>query len=111
MAVERPQAGAVAVRVAAGKAAPAADLGAELHQQLGRRQPFQLQSIVVQPAAEKRLVGERRILEIPRVLMDLVLVADAREKASALQREAAAQRERLEERLFHLDLVIRREGR
>src|SRR5581483_1564363 len=34
VAVERPQAGAVAVRVAAGKAAPATDLGAELEQQL-----------------------------------------------------------------------------
>ena len=42
------------------------------------------------------------------MLVDLVLVADAGEKAAALQREATAEGERLEERLLHFDFVFRR---
>src|SRR5262249_29059316 len=45
----------------------------------------------------------------PGVLVDLVLVADARQKPPALQREAAAEGERLEERLLDLELVFRRQ--
>src|SRR5437660_933555 len=108
MAEQVPEANTVAVRIARGEAAPAAELGAELDQEIRWRNPFQLHPVVVQPAAEERLIRQRRILEIPGVLVDLVLVGDARKEAAALEREAATQRERLEERLLHLERVLRR---
>src|SRR5438034_5981324 len=109
MAEQVPQADAIAVRVTPGEAAPAPELGAELDQEIRRRDPLELHPVVVEPPPEERLVRQRRILEIPGVLMDLVLVADAGKEAPALQREAAPERERLEERLLDLERVFGRE--
>src|SRR6202008_2159454 len=96
----------VLVGVAAGKAAAAPGLGAQLEEQLRRRDPAHLHAVVVEPPAEERLVGQRRILEVPGVLVDLVLVADAGEEAPALEAEALAERQRLEERFLDFDLVL-----
>ena len=97
---------AVLLRVAAREGAPAPRLGAELDEQVGRRDPAQLHAVVVEPPAEERAVGERRVDEVPGVLVDLVLVADAGEEAPGLEREAAPERERLDERLLDLELVL-----
>src|SRR6185503_8590240 len=109
VAEERPRAGAVLVRIAARKRSPAPSLAAEFDEEIGRRDPFQLHAVVVPAAAEKRLVRERRVLEIPGVLVDRVLIADRRKKAAAFQRQAAAELQRLEERLLDLDGVLRRQ--
>src|SRR4029079_15645610 len=103
MPEQRPGADAVAAAIGRGKDAPAPDLGAQFDEEVGRRDPFQLQAVVLPPAAEECLVRERCVLEIPCVLMDLVLVADAGEKPAALEREAAAEREGLEKRLLDLE--------
>src|SRR5205823_3458913 len=81
----------------------------QLEEQLGRGDPAQLHAVVVEAAAEERLVRERRVLEVPGVRVDLILVADRRQETAALDGEALAQRERLEESLFHFDRVFRRE--
>src|SRR2546427_13081257 len=99
------------VRRSARESPPLAELGSELDEQIGRRHPAQLHTIVVEAAAEERLVRERRVLEVPGVLVDLILVADRRQETAALDGEAFAQPERLEERLLHFDRVFRRERR
>src|SRR6185436_6087584 len=109
MAEQRPGAGAILVRIGRRKGSATAELAAQLDQQVGRRHPFHLHAVVVPAAAEKRLVGQRRVLEIPGVLMDRVLVADRREEAPALEREAAAELQRLEKSLLDLDFVFRRQ--
>ena len=98
----------VPVAVRARECAPAPQLCAQLDEEVRRRNPFQLQAVVVQSASEKRLVGQRSILKIPGVLMDFVLVADCRKESPALQREAATEGEALEIRLLDLDKRNRR---
>ena len=71
-----------------GNASTVADLGAELEEQVGGRHPFDLHAVLRELASEKRLIGERRILEVPCVLMLLVQVADPGEEASELRHEA-----------------------
>ncbi len=76
MREDAPCPGAIAALVGRGEGPPAADFAAELEELLGRRYPTHLQAVVVPPSAEEGLVGERRILEIPRMLMDLVVITD-----------------------------------
>src|SRR3954469_23376709 len=111
MPEQRPQTGAVAIGIARRKSAAPADFRADAYNQPGRREPFHLHRVIVEPAAEERLVRERRVLEVPRMLVNLVLVADARQKAPAFQGKAARERERLEERLLDFERVLRRERR
>src|SRR4051812_40913256 len=94
MTVEGPQAGAIAVRIGRRKSPATAGFGAKLDQEIGRRDPFHLHRIVVETPAEERLVRKRRVLEIPRVLVDAVLITDAGEEATALNSESFAQCER-----------------
>jgi hypothetical protein len=108
---QRPGARAVPAGIAARKAACATELAAKLDEEVRRRYPAQLHAVVVQPPAEEGFVRERRILEVPGVLVELVLVADPGKEAAALQREPAPKRERLEEGLLHLELVFRRKRR
>ena len=100
------RADAVLVAVGAGEILAAADLGAELHEQVGRRHPLQLQAVLAVVFAEQRLRHQRRVGEVPGVRMLLVEVADAGEEAAALQREALAQAEGLEPRLLDLGLAV-----
>src|SRR5687768_6378699 len=106
MAEDAPGTRAVLVGIHGREAAAAAGLGAELDQEIARRDPPQLHAVIVQTSAEKRLVGKRCVLEVPRMLVDLVLIADAGKKTATLQGEAAAKRQGLEERLLDLDLVL-----
>src|SRR6185503_18334755 len=106
VAEQAPHVRSVAVAVGSGESATTPELGSELDEKIGRRQPAKLHAIVVEPPAEERLVRERRVLEVPGVLVDLVLVADSRQETPALQREAAAESKRLEKRLLDLELVI-----
>ena len=69
-----------------------ADLGAELEERVGRRDPLQLQAVARVLAAEERLVRQRRVDEVPDVLMLLVQVADAGEEAAELRRESVRDR-------------------
>jgi hypothetical protein len=48
----------------------------------GGREPFHLHAVILELAPEKRLVGERRIDEVPDVGVLLIHVADAREEAA-----------------------------
>src|SRR5581483_3560540 len=59
--------GPVLVAVAAGKRASAAELGAELEKQVGRREPPDLRAVIAELRAEEGLVGERRVDEVPGV--------------------------------------------
>ena len=105
-AVERRHAGAVARRVAAGKAAAAAELGAELDVLVGRREPGQLHAVVAVLRAEQRLVGQRVVDEVPGVGVLRIEVADAGEEAAGLQREAVAERRGLDVGLLDRDRVV-----
>src|SRR5207249_1898612 len=101
----------VLVRIRSRERAPAAQFRTQLEEQVGRGDPAQLHAVVVEAAAEERLVHERRVLEVPSVRVDLILVADRRQETAALDGEALTQPERLEERLLHFDRVFRRERR
>ena len=83
---------AVLVSLRARKAVPIADFGAELEEQIGRRDPFHLQAVVAVLAAEKGLVGEWCIDEIPCMLVLLVHVAEPRKEASELRHQAVRRR-------------------
>ena len=81
--VARAEAVLVAPAVGSGRKAVAAPrLHAEVEIERRRRHPFQLDAVVAQLVAEKRLVGERCVGEVPGVRVDLVLVADARRKTA-----------------------------
>src|SRR5437773_4033900 len=80
-----PRARAVAVARATGKRIAIADFSPEFEECIGRRNPFDLRAVLCELAAEKRLVGKRRVLKIPRVLVLLVHVADAGKETSELR--------------------------
>ena len=71
---------AVPVPIGAGEYATPAGLCAELRKEFRRRHPPQLQTVVVQAPAEEGFVGERRIIEVPGMLVNLVLVANRRKE-------------------------------
>src|SRR5262249_46485653 len=87
---------------------PAPDLDADVEVELGWRDPFQLHAVVGELVAEKDLVRERSIGEVPRVRVDLILVSDRREEPACLDGESIGQGEGLDIRLLDLDLVVRR---
>jgi hypothetical protein len=60
-----------------GERRAASDLHSELEELVDRRQPFQLQAVVLVLAAEERLVRKRGIDEFPRVRVLAVQVSDA----------------------------------
>src|SRR5262249_49344272 len=93
MSKQVPRAGAILAAVTAWEVEPPPYLAPDLDEEVGRRYPLELHSIVQEPAAEERLVRQWRILEIPRMLMDLVQVADAGQEAPAFQRKSLAQSE------------------
>ena len=86
-----------------------AGLGAELDEQVGRRDPLELHAVLRALVAEEGLVDERLVREVPGVRVHFVQVAEAGEEAPALGRESRGQRERAEERLLDLDLVLARD--
>jgi hypothetical protein len=69
--------GAVLALAARGEGAAAAELDACVEVKLGRRHPAHLDAVVGELPAEERLHHERRVGEIPRMRVDLILVADA----------------------------------
>ena len=79
---------AVLVAIGAREAGAIADLPAELQECLGRRDPFELQAVALELAAEKRLIRQRRVEEVPDVLVLVVEVADARKEATEFRRES-----------------------
>src|SRR4030095_15452796 len=85
-------AGTVLVAIGAGKTLGTADFAAELDEKVGRRDPFHLPPVVLVLAAEESLVDERRVVEIPCVLVDVVEIADAGEEAPELGRKAPGRR-------------------
>ena len=105
---ERRHADAVAAAVAAGKAAAAAELGAELDEAVGRREPVQLHAVVCIWLPKKRLVGERRVDEVPGVGVLRVEVADRREEAAGLQARRPRAAVALEQRFLDGDRCRRR---
>jgi hypothetical protein len=63
--VHRATADAVLVAVGPGKARAVADLATEFQERVGGRHPFELQPVALELAPEKRLIGQRRVEEIP----------------------------------------------
>ena len=59
-----------------------------LEELVGGRQPLHLQPVVLVLAAQKRLIHQRRVVEIPRVLMLVVEIPDRRQEAAELWRDA-----------------------
>src|SRR5262245_3263509 len=100
---------AVFVAIRAGKLVAARDLGPELEKERRGRKPAQLDPVLPQCVCEERLVRQRRVLEIPGVLVDLVMVADAGEETPPFEGKSLRQCKRLEIGLFDLDLVVRRQ--
>ena len=68
---------AVLVAVGAREARTIADLPAEFQERLGTGHPFQLEAVALELAAKKRLIRQRRVEEVPDVLVLVVEVADA----------------------------------
>ena len=96
----------VAVLARAGKRVAIAGFGAELEEQVGRREPLHLQAVLPELSPEERLVRERLVDEIPGVRVHLVQVADAGEEAAALDREPGRQRRGAEERFLDLEFTL-----
>ena len=96
----------VRVALSARETAPAARLRSEFDEHIRRRQPAQLRTVLPELPAQERLIDQRLIDEVPIVRMDLVQIADAREKPPALDREAVVECECLEERLLDVDAVV-----
>jgi hypothetical protein len=99
---------AVAVATRRREGSAVAGLRTELDEQIGRRQPLELQTVLMQLRAVQRLVRERLVGEIPGVGVHLIEVAGRRQEAPALERESGRQRGRTEVRLLHRDLVVAR---
>src|SRR6185295_9416367 len=74
-------------REAGAPAGVVADLAAELEEQVGRREPLHLQSVLPVLAAEHGLVHQWLVDEVPGVRVYFVEIAEAREEAPALQGE------------------------
>ncbi len=106
VAEQRIAARAVCVAIGAGEIGTASDFSAEFHEQLGRRQPFQLHAVVAVGFAEQCTVHQAVVGKIPGVRMFLVLVAEARQEASALEREAVAEAAGLEPGFFDGDFLV-----
>src|SRR5205814_1393975 len=70
-----------------GKLASATGLDPDVPIEGSRSDPFQLDAVLVQLIAEKHLVGERRVGEVPGVRVNLVLVTHCREETPGLDRE------------------------
>ncbi len=85
-----------------------AGLGAQLEEELRRRNPLELQAVLRPLTAEERLVNERLVDEVPGVCVELVQVAEAGEETPALEQESRGQRKRPEVRLLDLELVLGR---
>ncbi len=88
-----------------------ARLGAQFHELVDGRDPLHLHAVVVILAAEECLVGERRIEEVPHVLVLLVEIAEAGEEAPELGRHAVGRAHPDAVRLLDRHLVVGREGR
>ena len=71
-----------------GKPSPLPTSAAELDERVGGRHPFHLQAVVLVLAAEERLVDERRVVEVPDVLVLVVEIADAGQEAPELRCDA-----------------------
>jgi len=106
---DRRRAGAIAIAVVAREVDAVPYLGAQLDEGLGRRDPFQLYAVLCELTAEERLVRERRVDEVPDVLMLLVEIADPRKEPAELRHDAVRQRGHEAVRLLDLDGVVRRQ--
>src|SRR5258706_8806886 len=106
--IKRTGTGAVAVVVAARETATTAYFNAEIEIGIDRREPAQLQTVIAKLAAEKCLVYERAVDEIPDVCVLLVQVADTGEIAASFDAQAVAQGGRLKKRLLDRQRVVRR---
>ncbi len=107
--VDDAAAGAVLVALGAGKAGAVARFSAEFEELLGRRDPFELHAVVAVLPAEECLVRERGVDEVPDVLVLLVQVAQAGEKAAELGRQPVGQRGQDAVGLFDRHGVLRRQ--
>jgi hypothetical protein len=85
-----------------GKCVAIAALGAELDEEVRRRDPLDLHAVLRALVAEEGLVDERLVREIPGMRVHFVEVAEAGEEAPALGREPRGQRRRAEKRLLDL---------
>ncbi len=88
---------------AAGNASPRSSSAAELDEQRRRRHPFDLHAGVLVRLIQHGDVRERRIVEVPRMRMDRVQIADVREELPGLDLEPFRQRQRLEVAFLELD--------
>ena len=110
MGEHRRCAAAVLVAVGTGEIGATSDLGPELDEGFGRRQPLELHPVlgIAAVGAEHRLVHQRCISEIPHMRMLLVEVADAGAETAALQADAVPQAKRLEPGFLDLGSAIER---
>ena len=104
--------GSVLVAIGAGESRAVADFAAELDEKVGRRDPFHLQPVVLVLAAEERLIDERRVVEIPRVLVHVIEIPDARQEPAELWGDAVRRGGVQPVRFLDLDRILgrKREG-
>src|SRR5215471_15897587 len=100
---------AVLVAIVPWKRPAAADLATQFHVGLRRRDPFELEAVVLILAAEERLVHERSIEEVPGVLVLIVEISDRGEKAAEFRRQPVRRGGVKAVRFFDLDRVLWRE--
>src|SRR5260221_322737 len=93
------------------KCAAATELGAEIPVKLGRRDPAKLNAVFIQLSTEERFHRERRIGEVPGMCVNLVLIAQRREKAPGLDGETVREPDRLDVAFLDADAVVVRRDR
>src|SRR5262249_19449603 len=81
----------VLVAIGAGEARSITDFSTKLEIRIGRRHPLELQTVVLELPAEKSLIGQRRIVEIPHMLMLVVEIPDGGKEAAELRCESVRQ--------------------
>src|SRR5882672_1552533 len=109
--IERGGAVLSAAAETCGECATATELRPEIPVQRGRRDPAELNAVFVELSAEERFHCERLIGEVPGMRVDLVLIAQRREKALGLDGEPVRQADGLDVALFDADRVVVRRDR
>ena len=77
---------------------------AEFDQQVDRRHPSRLHTVVAVLRAEHCFIDERLIDKIPRVRVFRIEIADIGKESSGFDGEARGQRRRLHESFFHIHI-------
>ena len=93
--------------VAAGEATSFANFSAQLNERFGRRQPFELHTVLAQLVLPKCGIDQRLVDEVPGVRVHFVQITQAGKEAAEFKIKTIAQCSRLHESIFNTDATRR----